>query len=220
MISVSALAIISGSNFSSVSAQEKGNQGTPPATQNAPDATQGNQNNREPEMKRGADIKAGPESPAGTNEKGKKGNLQRAQDQNGERKGKIRSDSKPENKAQSQQRAGEKPAKDSSPSASDSSPNKGSTTGQGAAGSTKLSAEQRTKISATIKQQNVRRQANVNFTIAIGSRVPRSGVKFYALPATVISFYPEWRGYEYILVGDEIVVINPRTMEIVDVIPA
>ena len=98
--------------------------------------------------------------------------------------------------------------------------NNQSTTGQGVAGATKLSAEQRVKISTTIRQQNVRPQDKVNFTIAIGTKVPRSGVKFYRLPGTVISLYPEWRGYEYILVGNEISVINPRTSEIVDVIPA
>ena len=36
----------------------------------------------------------------------------------------------------------------------------------------------------------------------------------------VDAIYPEWRGYDYILVGDEIVVIDPRTHEIVAILEA
>jgi hypothetical protein len=32
--------------------------------------------------------------------------------------------------------------------------------------------------------------------------------------------YPEWRGDDYIMVGDEIVVIDPRTHEIVGILEA
>jgi hypothetical protein len=49
--------------------------------------------------------------------------------------------------------------------------------------------------------------------------VPRD-VRFHTLPTEVISIYPEWRGYEYILVGDQIVVIDPQNYEIVAVLNA
>jgi uncharacterized protein DUF1236 len=49
--------------------------------------------------------------------------------------------------------------------------------------------------------------------------VPAS-VRFYPLPAEVFVVYPEWRGYDYILVGNEILVINPRTHEIVAILEA
>jgi hypothetical protein len=92
------------------------------------------------------------------------------------------------------------------------------TTGQGAAGtSASLTTEQRTRISTSIRQTNVKPLTNVTFSISVGTRVPRN-VHRYRLPATVIEVYPSWRGYEYILVGDEIIVINPRTLEIVAVI--
>ena len=39
-----------------------------------------------------------------------------------------------------------------------------------------------------------------------------------ALPAEIVTIYPEWRGYEYILVNDQIVVVDPRTFEIVAVL--
>jgi Protein of unknown function (DUF1236) len=95
----------------------------------------------------------------------------------------------------------------------------GSTTGQGsAAGSAKLSTEQRSKITTIIKQQKVE-PAHLTVSVRVGTRVPDS-VRFYPLPAEVIVIYPEWRGYDYILVGDEIIVINPRTHEIVAIIEA
>jgi Protein of unknown function (DUF1236) len=91
------------------------------------------------------------------------------------------------------------------------------TTGQAGAGG-KLSTEQRTKITTVIKEQHVQPVTNVNFSISVGTRVPRSGITFHPLPTEIVSVYPEWRGYEYILVRDQILVINPRTLEIVDVI--
>ena len=99
---------------------------------------------------------------------------------------------------------------------------KGATTGQGAAaGSAKLSTEQRTKITTIIKQQKVQRvePSKLNISISVGARVP-STVRFYPLPVEVIAIYPEWRGYDYILVGDEILVIDRRTHQIVAILEA
>jgi len=92
------------------------------------------------------------------------------------------------------------------------------TTGQAAAGG-KLSTEQRTKITTVIKSQNVRPATNVNFSISVGTRVPRD-VGFHPLPVEIVTIYPEWRGYEFFLVNNQIIVVNPRTLEIVDVIDA
>lgn len=92
------------------------------------------------------------------------------------------------------------------------------TTGQaGAAG--KLSTQQRTQITSAIKDEHVATTKNVNFSIAVGTRVPREHVSLHPLPSRVVKIYPEWRGYKFILVRDEIVVVNPRTYEIVAVLP-
>jgi len=92
------------------------------------------------------------------------------------------------------------------------------TTGQAGAGA-KLSSEQRTKITTIIRDQHVAPVNNVNFSISVGTRVPRE-IGFHPLPADIVTIYPEWRGYEFFLVRDEIVVVDPRTLEIVDVLPA
>jgi len=92
------------------------------------------------------------------------------------------------------------------------------TTGQGAGGAARLSTEQRTKITSIIREHRVE-PAHVNVSISVGTRIPTS-VHLYPLPTQVVTIYPEWRGYEYILVGDQIVVIDPRTHEIVAVLEA
>jgi hypothetical protein len=94
-----------------------------------------------------------------------------------------------------------------------------STTGQGAAaGSARLSSEQRSKITTIFKHHRVA-PAHLNVSVRVGTRVPES-VHFYPLPLEVVDIYPEWRGYDYILVGDEILVIDPRTHEIVAILEA
>jgi hypothetical protein len=93
------------------------------------------------------------------------------------------------------------------------------TTGQGAAsGTAKLSTEQRTKIKTVIREHKVK-PVHLNISIHVGARVP-SSVHFYPLPTEVVTIYPEWRGFYYILVGDEILVISPRTHEIVAILEA
>ena len=105
-----------------------------------------------------------------------------------------------------------------SPSTKSSSEQNRATTGQGAAGSAKLTTEQRTKISTVIKSQKVER-VNLNVSVSVGTRIPTS-VHVHTLPQEVIVIYPEWRGYDYILVGEQIVIISPRTHEIVAIIEA
>ena len=83
----------------------------------------------------------------------------------------------------------------------------------------KLSSEQRTKITTVIRDQHVAPVTNVNFSISVGTRVPRD-VTFHRLPAEIVTIYPEWRGYEFILVRDQIVVVDPQTFEIVAVLDA
>lgn len=92
------------------------------------------------------------------------------------------------------------------------------TTGQAGAGA-RLTTEQRTRISTVIRDQHVAPVNNVNFAVTVGTRVPRD-IGFHPLPGEIVSIYPEWRGYEYFLVRDEIVVVDPRTLEIVAVLPA
>ena len=57
----------------------------------------------------------------------------------------------------------------------------------------------------------------MNFNISVGTAVPAS-VHFHALPPRIVEIYPEWRGYEFILVRGQYVIIRPQTREIVYII--
>jgi len=87
-------------------------------------------------------------------------------------------------------------------------------------GSASLSSEQRTKIHQTIvRQGNAPRVARVDFSVSVGTTVPRS-VQLAAVPAAIIEIQPVWRGYEYFLVGERVVIVDPDTMQIVAIIVA
>jgi hypothetical protein len=93
--------------------------------------------------------------------------------------------------------------------------------GLGAAGTrANITPEKRTRIHETIiHERNAPRVNSVNFDISVGIRVP-GGVRFAALPETIVEIEPTWRGFEYFLIGDEIVVVDPRSLEIVAVVDA
>lgn len=198
LISVSAVALIAGAGMSI--AQERSSPGGGIAPQ-APSAQPGGENRGGTEP-RGERLNQKGDQPMRTQEPRNERDQKGAQDQRSNQR---------ENRAQEK-----------------ASPEKGttgqgkSTTGQGAAapsGSAALTSEQRTKISTTIKQSNVRPLTNANFKISVGTIVPRS-VTLYPLPAAVIEVHPQWRGYRFVLVGDEILVIEPDTHRIVAVIEA
>jgi len=88
-------------------------------------------------------------------------------------------------------------------------------------GSVQLSEDQRSQIKTVIGRGSGARlsRGNVNFDISVGTRVPRS-VHFVTLPSEIVSIVPQYRGFEYFLVEDEIVIVDPHTLEIVAVIPA
>jgi hypothetical protein len=60
--------------------------------------------------------------------------------------------------------------------------------------------------------------ARVGFPIFVGASVP-SDYSFYDMPDDFVEYAPEYEGYKYIVVGDEILIIDPQTWEIVAIIP-
>ncbi|MGA2127643.1 MAG: DUF1236 domain-containing protein [Xanthobacteraceae bacterium] len=81
-----------------------------------------------------------------------------------------------------------------------------------------LSPEQRTRVRDTIVREHDHRIDHADFALSVGTRIPRSE-RVYELPPDLISIVPEYRGFKYILVRDELVILDPVTLEIVAVIP-
>ena len=212
LITAAAAALIAGTGI--VAAQDKGMSGSSaPGTSQAPAAN--------------SDSSTGP---SGSEMKGRKGNevqqktmpsdrgAQRAQEPSS---GKAASDTQRSRDGmkgeKNEQNANEnRGTMDRNATDNRSMDKAGTTTGQAGAAA-KLSTEQRTTVRAAIDKQHVRNITNVNFSISVGTRVPRT-VTFHPLPVELVTYYPSWRGYEYILVNDQIIVVNPRTLEIVAIL--
>ena len=75
-------------------------------------------------------------------------------------------------------------------------------------GNINLSSEQRTKIRETmLNGRDVPRVNNVSFALDVGAAVP-SNVRIVAVPETLIELHPEWRGYSYFVVRDDVVIVD------------
>ena len=60
-------------------------------------------------------------------------------------------------------------------------------------------------------------RSNVNISVDVGQAIPNR-VRVRPLPASIISISPEFRGYDYVVVQDEIVIVEPRMKKVVTII--
>ncbi|HWK00160.1 MAG TPA: DUF1236 domain-containing protein [Xanthobacteraceae bacterium] len=82
-----------------------------------------------------------------------------------------------------------------------------------------LDNRQETRVKTVIRNQKVThlKRADIKFSINVGTRIPGS-VHWYPLPVEIIEVVPEYRGYYYVIVDEDILIISPSTREIVAVI--
>jgi hypothetical protein len=94
-----------------------------------------------------------------------------------------------------------------------------SSTTTGSGGSTvSLTTEQKTKIRTTVIDKGPKiEKSQINFSLNVGTVVPRS-VLIVSVPTVLIDIHPEWRGYRYFVVGDELVIVEPDSLKIVAVL--
>jgi hypothetical protein len=60
-------------------------------------------------------------------------------------------------------------------------------------------------------------KTNIDISVNVGTALP-GRVHVRPVPASIISISPEFRGYDYVVVRDEIVIVEPRTRKVVTVI--
>ncbi len=121
-------------------------------------------------------------------------------------------------------RAGKESKDSSSGAASGESGKASSTTAEGRSdisGKThvSLSSEQRTRVQSAFKSHRGSAKADVKIEPRIGVAVPRN-VTLFDIPEDVVILVPEWRRYKYVLIGDEICIVDLDTYEIVEVVAA
>lgn len=81
-----------------------------------------------------------------------------------------------------------------------------------------LDTQQQTSIGQTLAQRGVKPLTDVTFSIGIGTKVP-AAVQLRALPSDLATFVPQYRGYSYVVVEEQIVIVDPGTHEIVSIVP-
>ena len=94
----------------------------------------------------------------------------------------------------------------------------GAASGVGGRSQVQVTQQQRTEIHERISHVRVERIEHPQFSVSIGVAIPRT-VHVAVLPPEIVEVVPEYRGFDYVMVGDEILIIDPGSLEIVAVIP-
>ena len=81
-----------------------------------------------------------------------------------------------------------------------------------------LDTQQQTSIGQAMAQRGFKPLTNVTFSIAVGTKVP-AAVQLRALPSDLATFVPQYRGYSFVVVEEQIVIVDPGTHEIVAIVP-
>lgn len=84
-------------------------------------------------------------------------------------------------------------------------------------GPTAADDRQRTQIIERLQRERTASSRNINIQVNIGQRLPPR-VRARPLPPDIVRIAPQYRGYQYTVVEEEIVIVHPRTREVVEVI--
>jgi hypothetical protein len=81
-----------------------------------------------------------------------------------------------------------------------------------------LTTQQKTVIKNTvIDNKSAPRVSHVDFNVSVGTVIPTT-VHYAPLPASIVEIHPAWRGYDYFVYNDEVIIIQPDSRKIVEII--
>jgi hypothetical protein len=80
-----------------------------------------------------------------------------------------------------------------------------------------LQGSDKTRLSRAVAEVHIRPVSSVNFSVSIGTAVPNT-VTLHPVPTEVVAVIPQYRGYDFFIVRNEFVIVEPQTHKIVDVI--
>lgn len=84
----------------------------------------------------------------------------------------------------------------------------------GSATSVQIDQQKQERIRTALSSSKVENIRDVDFSVSVGTRVPER-YHLHRLPTEIVDIVPEYRGFEYMVVKNEIVIVNPHTHEIV-----
>jgi hypothetical protein len=87
-----------------------------------------------------------------------------------------------------------------------------------AQGRMKLDQRQASDLRSRLEKRGGENTAgSATFSARVGGRVPE-GVRLLEAPSDIVEVYPQFRGYDYVVEGDEIIFVDPRTREVVEIV--
>jgi hypothetical protein len=84
-------------------------------------------------------------------------------------------------------------------------------------GKMRMNEQQASDFRIRLERHSDIARASVNFDARVGVDVPES-VRLEPIPVDIIAEYPEFRGYDVVMVQDEIVIVDPHTRHVVEVV--
>jgi hypothetical protein len=81
----------------------------------------------------------------------------------------------------------------------------------------KLSPAQKTAILNAVLQESAKITPPANIQVSVGGQVPPS-IELYTLPSGAMAQSPELRSLKYTMAQNQVVLVDPTTMRVVDVI--
>ncbi len=225
---IAALALIAGTGMASAQVQPDGQSGTPPSGQQHATPNGGGRTGMHAQ---GENRDSQGKSQSGTNRTAQ--NANQGMQPNGKGEGpQSRDHGKSGATAQNGNSAAQPNAQSNNPANRSSGRNQnqnqanngGQQRVQTASGTNvHFSTQQRTRIRQTIiDAHNAPRADHVGFSVNVGTVITRpeiSRIHVIPVPEYLVRIEPRWRGLEYFVFRDEVVIVNPRDLRIVAIVP-
>src|SRR4051812_24949898 len=81
----------------------------------------------------------------------------------------------------------------------------------------KLTAAQKQTIYSSISNQKQKETAPPTFQATVGAVVPGS-VELQSLPKTIVDLIPELKEYQYAMVANQVLLVEPKSKQVVEII--
>ena len=109
------------------------------------------------------------------------------------------------------------PSNESTQSGADRN-NRSTTAAAPSGGQANLTTQQKTVIkNKIIENKSAPRVSHVDFNVSVGVAVPTT-VRLAPVPAEIVRIHPGWKSYQYFVYEEEVIIVDPRTHKIIEVI--
>jgi hypothetical protein len=82
----------------------------------------------------------------------------------------------------------------------------------------RLTDAQRSEIAAAVRRDNKAASPSISFVAEVGAPVPPA-IELYLLPDKILADVPAARSVKYTVIKNQLVLVDPTTMRVVDIIP-